>query len=272
MAGESTWTPYASPGGGSVVGDLRVLAEVRSEQLGRSRELYAWLPPSYRRGERSYPLVVLHDGRNLFDATIAHSGEWQVDETMTALAAEGREAIVVGVPNADDARATEYTPWPHPQWGGGAADAYLDWLVDDVLPLARSSFRTLDAPEATVIGGSSLGGLVSLYALLTRPDVFGRALVMSPAFWWSGDEMYACAAARASGHGRVWLDTGDAESEEGRPELAARYVDGVRRMEEVLLRHGYDEASLRTLVDPGGVHREHAWARRLPDAMRFLLA
>lgn len=270
MADERTWTPYASPGGGSVVGDLRVLPDVWSEQLGRARELYAWLPPSYGSGERAYPLLVLHDGRNLFDATIAHSGEWQVDETMTALADEGIEAVVIGVPNAAAARGSEYTPWPHPEWGGGNADAYLDWLVDDVVPLARASFRLLDSPEATGIGGSSLGGYVSLYALLRRPDVFGRALVMSPAFWWN-ERIFELAQADATGHGRVWLDTGDSESEDGLPERGAQYVDGVRRMEAILRGVGYDDTTLRTVIDPGGVHREHAWARRLPDALRFLL-
>jgi predicted alpha/beta superfamily hydrolase len=253
-----------------VLGELRVLPEVHSAQLGRSRELYAWLPPSYGSSARAYPLLVLHDGRNLFDASIAHSGEWQADETMTALAEEGIEAVVIGVPNAAEARGNEYTPWPHPQWGGGAADAYLDWLVEDVVPLARTSFRLLDGPEATGIGGSSLGGYVSLYALLRHPHVFGRALVMSPAFHWS-DRIFALAQSAAAGRGRIWLDAGDDEAEEGRPELAALYVDGVRRMETILRAAGYDETTLRTVIDPGGVHREHAWARRLPDALRFLL-
>ncbi len=140
-----------------------------------------------------------------------------------------------------------------------------------MLPLIRSSFPVLDGPDATAIGGSSLGGLVSLYALLARPDVFGRALVMSPAFGWSGDEMFTYARERATGHGRIWMDAGDSESEEGRPELAQAYVDWLERMREILLERGYDETGLRTLVEPGGVHREHAWARRLPDALRFLL-
>jgi predicted alpha/beta superfamily hydrolase len=269
---DGTWTPYASPGGGSVVGDLRVLAGVESPQLGGSRELYALLPPSYNdSADRAYPVLVLQDGRNLFDTSIAHSGEWEVDETMALLAAEGIEAIVVGVPNNGAARGSEYTPWPHPVWGGGNADAYVSFLVETVLPLVSASFRALDGPDVTAIGGSSLGGLVSLYGLLSRPETFGRALVMSPALWWSDEQMFAYARERASGHGRIWLDTGDAEAEEGQPELAQVYVTGVERMRAILLERGYDAASLRTVVDPGGVHREASWARRLPDALRFLL-
>jgi predicted alpha/beta superfamily hydrolase len=262
-----------SAGGGSVVGDLLVLADVESPQLGGSRELYALLPRSYGgTAERAYPIVLLHDAQNLFDASVAYSGEWEVDETMARLADEGVEAIVVGVPNNGESRGSEYTPWPHPDWGGGNADAYLAFLVDTVLPLVRASFRALERPDATAIGGSSLGGLVSLYALLARPDVFGRALVMSPALWWSGEEMFAYARERATGHGRIWMDTGDAEAEEGQPELAQLYVEGVERMRAILLDRGYDDASLRSLVEAGGVHRESAWARRLPDALRFLLA
>ncbi|MGL6279085.1 MAG: alpha/beta hydrolase [Gaiella sp.] len=268
-----TWTPYASAGGGSVVGDLRVLPDVESPQLGRTRDLLALLPPSYHASPgRAYPLLVLHDGQNLFDATTSHAGEWQVDETMAALADEGIEAIVVGVPNADEARGSEYTPWIHPTFGGGEADRYLAFLVETALPLVRASFRTLDGTAATGIGGSSLGGLVSLYALLARPDVFGRALVMSPALWWAGDQVFSYARDRATGHGRIWLDTGDAEAEDGRPELARWYVDGVERMDAVLRSRGYDDARLRTTIEPGGMHREASWARRLPDALRFLLA
>jgi predicted alpha/beta superfamily hydrolase len=262
-----------SPAGGSVVGDLRVLAGVGSPELGRTRALYALLPRSYGGApDRAYPVLLLHDGQNLFDASTSYSGEWKVDETMALLADEGIEAIVVGVPNANDARGEEYTPWPNPVHGGGRGDAYLAFLVDTVLPLVRASFRTLEGARATAIGGSSLGGLISLYALLARPDVFGRALVMSPALCWSGDEMLAYASDRARGHGRIWLDVGDSESEDGEPELARRYVDGVEQMQALLLERGYDEGSLRVLIEPGGVHRESAWARRLPDALRFLLA
>lgn len=271
MAREGTWEPYVSAGGGSVVGDLRVRERVVSPHLGNTRELYALLPDSYGDDDRSYPLVLLHDGRNLFDATLSYSGEWEVDETMALLAPEAIEGIVVGIPNAGDDRSSEYTPWPNPARGGGNATAYIQFLIETVLPLVRGSFRTLEGPESTTIGGSSLGGLVSLYALLARPDVFGRALVMSPAFWWSGDEMFEYAAERANGHGRIWMDAGDSESEEGEPELAQMYVEGLERMRTILLAHGYDASSLRTLVDPGGVHREHAWARRLPEALRFLL-
>lgn len=256
-----------------MIGDLLVLADVESPQLGGARELYALLPRSYGvTAERAYPIVLLHDAQNLFDASVAPTGEWEVDETMALLAEEALEAIVVGVPNNGEERGSEYTPWPHPEWSGGKADAYLAFLVDTVLPLLRGSFRALDGPDATAIGGSSLGGLVSLYALLARPDVFGRALVMSPALWWSGDEMFAYARKHATGHGRIWMDTGDAESEEGRPELARLYVDGVERMHAILRERGYGDDNLRTLVEPGGMHREAAWARRLPDALRFLLA
>jgi predicted alpha/beta superfamily hydrolase len=273
VTGTRIWTPYVSAAGRSIVGDLRVLEAVESPQLGRTRELVALLPASYDDApRRAYPVLLMHDAQNLFDEPASYSGGWEVGETMALLADEGIEAIVVGIPNAGEARGTEYTPWPHPVHGGGLGDAYLAFLVDTVLPLVRGSLRTLESPEATTIGGSSLGGLISLYALLARPDVFGGALVMSPALWWSGDEMFTYASDHARGHGRIWLDVGDSESEEGQPELAREYVVGVERMQALLLERGYDARSLRTVVDPGGVHRESAWARRLPDALRFLLA
>jgi hypothetical protein len=95
----------------TVVGDLRVLPQVHSPQLGNERDVLVWLPPSYAQGERRYPVIYMHDGQNLFDAHTGYSGEWGVDETLTALAPEGLEAIVVGLPNAGQARSLEYNPY-----------------------------------------------------------------------------------------------------------------------------------------------------------------
>jgi predicted alpha/beta superfamily hydrolase len=170
---------------------------------------------------------------------------------MEDLAREGIEAIVVGVENSGAARMTEYSPFV------GRGDDYVRFLVDRVRPLVASSFRIAQEPERTGVIGSSAGGTISLYALAERPDVFGFAGVLSPAFWWLGERMFDYVAARGV-TGRVYMDVGGRE----------RGVDDMHRMADLLRRTAAD---LHVVVEPDDAHEESAWARRLPGALRYLL-
>jgi predicted alpha/beta superfamily hydrolase len=225
------------------------------------RELYAYLPPGYGTGERRYPVLYMHDGRNLFDEATSHAGEWRVDETMQALAQEGIEAIVVGIPHGPE-RATEYVPSKN-------GPEYIAFLVDEVKPLVDETLRTSPEREATGLAGSSLGGIISLYAFLVCNDVFSYAGVMSPAFWWD-ESLYDVAAATPRREGRIWMDVGGDEHPEN-PERSKWYVDGFERMSSILREQGYADSQLRTVLEPSAPHHETAWARRLPDMLRFLL-
>jgi predicted alpha/beta superfamily hydrolase len=223
------------------------------------RELYAYLPRSYADDDGTpYPVLYMHDGRNLFDEATSHAGEWRVDETMEAL---GLEAIVVGVPHGPE-RADEYVPKQN-----GAR--YVSFLVDEVKPLVDGTLRTQPGCEATGLAGSSLGGIISLYAFLTRNDVFSFAGVMSPAFWWD-ESLYDLAEQTPRRDGRIWMDVGGDEHPED-PERSKRYVEAFERMRAILRAQGYDDEQLRTTLEPGAPHHESAWARRLPDMLRFLV-
>jgi predicted alpha/beta superfamily hydrolase len=260
------------------VGDLRVLPQVASPELGNRRDLLVHLPRSYACGERRYPVLYLQDGQNLFDAATSFSGEWRVDETMEALAEEGREAIVVGVANAGAERLDEYSPWRQ-RHGGGRGDAYVRFLVDTVRPLVDEGFRTRREPRATGVLGSSLGGLISLYAFFMRPEVFGMAGALSPALRFAGDAMLDFLARQPYVGGRVYLDTGTREAGFGRLDrwlagLSASqpYTRAVRRARRLLEAKGYREGEdLLHVEERGGLHQEAAWGRRLPGALRFLL-
>lgn len=266
------WTTY--PARAPVVGDLRVMRQVRVPRLDRVTDIFAWLPASYDESERRYPVVYFHDGGNLFDPALAHGGvTWAVDRALTALAAAGLEAIAIGVPCSATARGDEYTPYPHPELGGGHASAYVDFLAEDLKPEVDRSLRTLADPAHTLVAGSSLGGVVSMQCWLTRPDVFGAAGVFSPAFWWPGRPMLDEVRQRLSTwpvatHQRVYLDVGGREQPDD-PEIDAAYV---RDAEEVV---GWLRAAgvpVRYLFDSQGVHHETAWAQRLPEALRWLLS
>jgi predicted alpha/beta superfamily hydrolase len=248
------WERYQ---GETVSGNVRVL---RGEL---DRDLLAYLPPSHGLPGRRFPVVYMHDGQNLFDEATANTGEWRVDETMEDLAREGIEAIVVGIPHAGELRGHEYAD--------DGARAYLDFVVDRVRPLVETAFAADVGRRSTGIAGSSLGGISSLHALYAYPDVFGFAGVLSPAFWWNGDDRwYKLVEREPRPAARIYMDVGDDEGE-GDERIRRAYVDGFERMAALLRRKGHGDDDLRVVLEPGGVHLESAWARRLPDAFRFLL-
>jgi predicted alpha/beta superfamily hydrolase len=253
------WEPHPAGEGRTVVGDVRVLRDVESPQLGNRRDIFVYLPPSHGSGRR-FPVLYFHDGNNVFDEATAHDSEWRVDETLEALAGEGLEAIAVGVPHGDD-RGGEYA--------GDAAEAYLSFLVDTVRLLVEEAFDVDSRRESTGLVGSSLGGVISLHGLFAHPAVFGLAGVFSPAFWWNGDRMFDVVERTPVTPARIYIDVGDNENSDER--IRRAYVDGFERMTELLRRKGYDEETLLAVLDRGAVHHESEWARRLPDALRFLL-
>lgn len=231
---------------------------VKSPQLGNERTVLLYLPASYDEGDRRYPVLYLQDGQNLFDPNTAFGGQaWGVGETMTLLAGEGIEAIVVAPYNMAEKRIQEYNPFAH--WRQGCGQAYVDFLAQTLKPLVDHDFRTLADPAHTLIGGSSMGGLISLYACCTWPHVFGRGLVMSPSLWVAHGAAYDLARERLAPGGRLYIDNGTRES-------SAQSLAAIAR--EKGFREGED---LRYVRGKGERHTESAWARRLPDALRFLL-
>src|SRR5207302_6278661 len=148
------------------------------------------LPPAYLEnwGQR-FPVVYMNDGQNLFDDASSFSGvSWNIAGAMDQGARDAsiHQALVVGVDATAD-RIPEYTPVPDPQDGGGNAAAYLAFLIDELKPWVDANWRTLPGRESTALVGSSLGGLVSAYAGVARPDVFGLVGALSPSTWWDND-------------------------------------------------------------------------------------
>jgi predicted alpha/beta superfamily hydrolase len=243
---------------------LETIADVRSPQLGNSRNITVYLPPSYDSSvNRHYPVVYMQDGQNLFTRETSFSGDWGLTSRLDALAAAGIEAILVGVWNAGDARIDEYSPFRDSQGRGGRGDEYLSFLTDTVKPLIDGRFQTRPTQRDTFIGGSSMGGLISLYAALGRSTVFGGAAVLSPSVWFADSAIVGFAGSAAKG-GPVYLDAGARESD--------RQLPDVRRLRDVLRGRGYREGvDLMYEEDPGGAHNEAAWGRRFPRALAFLI-
>jgi predicted alpha/beta superfamily hydrolase len=208
----------------------------------------------------------MQDGQNLFDPTTSYAGDWRLGETILALAQRGHEAIVVGVGHARQNRLYEYSPFPDRRLGGGGGDRYLEFLVETVKPKIDREFRTQPERERTSIAGSSMGGLISLYAAHRGREVFGSVAALSPSLWFGGRRLIRfIEAARRSPLPRVYLDIGLAEP--------AGAVSDVRRLNAVLERRGHRAGStLSYLEDEGGRHDEATWGRRFGGALAFLTA
>jgi predicted alpha/beta superfamily hydrolase len=237
--------------------------ELWSPQLRNRRYVDVYLPDSYDAGRRRYPVVYMQDGQNLSDPAIAFAGNtWHLNEGLAWLFARGIEPIVVGVHNTMG-RLAEYSPFPDPRHGGGDAERYARFLIDTVKPRIDAIYRTRRDRDATVIAGSSMGGLVSLFVFFRRPSPFGRAAVMSPSIWFGERKILDFVETARLTRGRLYLDVGTAEGDDT--------LRNTRALNRLLRARGYRRDTLRYIEAEGHQHREADWAWRLPQALEFLL-
>lgn len=261
----------------SLTGRIETVKDFPSAVLGNQRNLVIYLPEEYAcEPQRRFPVLYMHDGQNLFDAaTSAFGVEWGIDETAQALvrAGEVEPLIVVGIyteANRLDELADTYSE----KYGqGGKAPLYARFLVEEVKPFIDRTYRTKPDRANTGVGGSSLGGLVSLYLVETHPEVFGRCAAVSPALLWNDGALLKRwqrdHAKLPLERTKIWLDVGTAETG---PNMRARdYVNSVRSLAKVLEQAGLAEGSqYRFVVAEGAEHNEAAWRERVPEVLRFL--
>lgn len=254
---------------------LRLHRAFPSRYLPDKRDLIVYLPPGYdRHPNRAYPVLYLHDGQNLFDGRTSFipGRTWQMREQADAAieAGEVEPLLIVGIYNAGDRRLAEYTPdrdldrdWP---LGGGEATAYGLLLTEELMPWISGQYRVRREREATGLGGSSLGGLVTLYMGLRHAERFGRLAVLSPSVWWNRKSILGYLNERAPQiweRPRLWLDVGDRE---GR-----RAVHDVEMLNRRLKANGWAPGqTLHFERIAGGTHDEASWARRVRPMLNFL--
>lgn len=242
-----------------------------SRFLPGEREVSVYLPPGYEQDSgRAYPLLVLQDGQNLFDPETAfiRGRTWRVAEQADAAieAGEVEPLVIAGVANAGERRLAEYTPTRDWKLGGGEASLYGEMLIREILPFLQEQYRLLPGAAQTGLGGSSLGGLVSLWLGLQYPQIFGKLAVLSPSVWWNHryivqyvDEVALALPRRP----RIWLDVGDCE---GR-----RTVADVQKLHAHLELYGWrDDIDIHSEIVPGGTHDEAAWSERVRPMLKFL--
>ena len=261
----------------TLTGDIRAHKSFHSNILNNDRDVLVYLPPGYSAARgmgRRYSVLYMHDGQNLFDGATSFipGQEWRVDETAQRLISTGKiePLIIVGVYNTKD-RIDEYTPTADAKYKlGGKADLYGRMLVEELKPFIDANYRTKRDAKHTGLGGSSLGGLASLYLALKYPNVFGRAAVVSPSVWFANQQIvHYVAALRKKPNVRIWIDMG---TKEGRtPDEAQKSVADARQLRDTLVRKGWKAGKdLNYFEAEGAEHNEAAWAARVEQILTFL--
>ena len=250
---------------------MRLHAGFSSEYLPDQRNLIVYLPPGYEEEpERSFPVFYLHDGQNLFDGrtSFVQGRTWQMREQADAAieAGEVEPLVIVGIYNTGDRRLAEYTHEHNWQMGGGEADAYGKLLTKELMPWIADKYRVRQDRESTGMGGSSLGGLVSLFLGLRHPEVFGRLALLSPSVWWNHKSILGYLNEHAPQmweRPRVWLDVGDGEGH--------RTLRDVEHLARRLKANGWRPGETMHFEKVhGGTHDETSWAGRVRPMLRFL--
>ena len=247
--------------------EVRVLASpVWLKALQRYRRIWVYLPGNYEKEpNRHYPVIYFHDGQNIFDNATSAYGEWKLDEALNQLEKEpGWEPIIaVGIDHGGTERLNELTPFRHPKYGGGLGENYAKAVVEDVKPLIDSLFRTKSKAASTGIAGSSLGGIESLYMAYAYPNVFSKALIFSPALWFSDSLRQFCKSKPPSKNLRLYWVCGTNEGDEDMvPDFNECYED--------LLKAGRPKRNMKKRIVSGGTHSESFWSSEVKAGIYWL--
>ena len=271
-------TPAVTACKSTASGDLR-LHTLKSAIFGNERTIRVLLPAGYddaANKDRRYPVLYMLDGQNVFDACLSDVShhEWSVDETVQQLIAGQKipAMIVVGVDHAGKDRAREYLPYKdfigNPDMDEPAGRLFPDFMTREVMPLVDGHYRTLPGQPNTGIGGSSYGGVATLYALLAKPGTFGYGLIESPSMQVGMGQLVRDTNPLVALPVKVFIAFGGKEASD--PVISDKMIGLVRQVESNFRAAGYDDSNFRFVVDPEGLHTEAAWEARLPGALTFL--
>jgi alpha-glucosidase len=238
-------------------------------QLNRTRRVWIYLPPDYSTSKKHYAVLYMHDGQNVFDDATSFAGEWGVDEFMDSLK-PGKACIVVAVDHGGAKRTNEYCPYDFntrvgtaDTKGKGEGDQYVDFLVQTLKPYIDKNYRTMPGKSHTYVAGSSMGGIISMYAVLKYPGVFGGAGVFSPAFW-VGPKIFDDINDKGSKvDSRIYFYAGDKEGDRMVPDMIKAHNEMMKVSKPV--------SNFVSVVDSNGMHNEPTWRKWFPHFYLWLI-
>lgn len=244
---------------------IRVIEEAfEIPQLGKKRRITALLPADYEESTETYPVLYLQDGQNLFDEHAPY-GNWAIDHTLGELAEKGiGKMIVIAIDHGKKERIKEYLPFVETKFGTGDGKKYLRFVTDTLKPYVDKTFRTLPDRENTGLGGSSLGGLISIYGSLLYPEVYGKLMIFSPSLWLTPNIHFEMIHFFNPLSTKIYLYAGGQESETMLP--------NVRKFLTALENKGLGNGNIdfKLSVDANGEHNEYFWGKEFPKAVEWL--
>ncbi|WP_272029888.1 alpha/beta hydrolase [Oceanobacillus kimchii] len=257
----------------SISGDVRVINAFPIPQLNTERRVWIYLPRSYNESDRRYPVLYMHDGQNVFNQATSWGTEWGVDETLEHMTMDepALETIVVAIDHGGDQRNNEYNFTINPEYGfGGKGEAYAAFLAETLKPYIDRHYRTLSAPEHTMIGGSSFGAYISLYTAIRYPNQFNRVSGFSFVMWQDSDAIIRLIEqSEVSPTLRIYLSIGEQETDN--PEFNRIACEHVTLARQTLITAGVAESRIRFDVIPDGTHHESTWGPLFSEAHRWLM-
>jgi predicted alpha/beta superfamily hydrolase len=234
---------------------------IDAPQLQTSRKIWVYLPKNYSNSKKKYPVIYMQDGQNLFDSKTAYAGEWNIDETLDSINAQ---TIVIGIENGGEKRMDELTPFKNEKYGGGNADLYLNFMVKTLKPYVDKTYRTKTNANNTCIFGSSLGGLISFYAAIKYPEVFGKVGCFSPSFWFNRKEIFDLIEQNKTFKTKIYFLCGDAEGDDD-------MINDLNKMEDVINTKRCECKKLnKKVIIKGGNHNEKLWREGFKKAYLWL--
>lgn len=232
---------------------------IDAPQLNGTKKIWMYLPKNYANSKKKFSVIYMHDAQNLFDAKTSYAGEWNVDEKLDSLNAP---VIIIGIEHGNDTRMEELTPFKNEKYGGGKADNYLAFIVKTLKPYVDKNYKTKPDKKHTLIMGSSLGGLNSFYAVLKYPEIFGKAGVFSPSFWFSKD-IYTLMEQSKKTKAKIYFLCGDKESDD--------MVSDLNKMEYLLNSNRCYCLNLnQKKIVKDGQHNEKLWRDGFVQAILWL--
>ncbi len=261
-----TWEDTGTSNQGTAASNVQIMNNAfYMPQLNRSRRIWLYLPPDYQTSAKSYPVIYMHDGQNLFDSKTSFAGEWEVDETLNRLYNDGDYgAIVVGIDNGGNERINEYTPWNNPQYGGGDGDKYMQFVAETLKPYIDANYRTKPEAEHTALIGSSLGALISTYGGVKYADVFSKIGSFSPAYWIVSTQFdtYINTSDKNLSNMRIYFVAGTTES--------ATIAAEITTAKNNLQGKGLTAGNTLVKLDSYGQHNENYWKGEFATAYKWL--
>ena len=234
-------------------------------QLNRSRKIWLYLPPDYFTSTKTYPVIYMQDGQNLFDNATSFSGEWQVDETLNTLFQQGNYgAIVVGIDNGGAERLNEYSPWNNPAYGGGQGDLYSQFIAETLKPYIDTNYRTKPEPQFNALMGSSMGALISSYIGAKYPNIFQKIGNFSAAFWFAKPQLlnYISTSTQNYSNSRMYFVAGSNES--------STMVSNNDEVKDAFQNKQLATSNTLTKYDSYGTHTESYWRGEFRAAYLWL--